>query len=156
MITLQTKKITSKNFTAFGQLVSIPLKKPTAQGKTYRFWSDIARYTIDGETEIGLCTVYKNEKNLITGLERHLYTPEILIPVDDAFVLPVLKEGEPLAAAASFRIEIGQAVVINQAVWHGACIPASLLESSYFVIFKRKTPDKDVELKDIESLQIRF
>ena len=154
MQTLKTLEISKENFEKFGQLVSLPDVRPTSQDQTYRFWSDIARFRIEEETEIGICTVYKQTETVISGVERHLETPEILIPVDTPFALPVLREGDGPEAAACFRVKIGQAVVIDPAVWHGACLPVSAAQASYFVIFKRKTPGKDVEKKNIEPLKI--
>ena len=156
MLTLRTKKISRENFEKFGRLVSMPSDKPTAQGKTYRFWSDLAHYFIQGETEIGLCTVYKQKETIIAGLERHLHTPEILIPIDAPFALPVWREGDKNTEVASFSVNIGQAVVINKAIWHGACIPIAAPEASYFVIFKRKTPDTDLEMKEIEPITLKI
>ena len=156
MISLDTKGITKDNFKNFGKIVTIPSGNPTSEGATYKFWADIAHYYIDGETEIGICTVYKQQENIITGLERHLYTPEILIPIDAAFALPVQKAGTPTESIRSFRVNIGQAVVIDNAVWHGACLPVSVSASSYFVIFKRDTPANDVEMKEIQPINIRI
>ena len=47
-----------------------------------------------------------------------------------------------------------QAVVIDQGVWHGACLPVGRVESSYFVIFRRHTPHQDVEKKAIPVIEI--
>jgi ureidoglycolate hydrolase len=139
-------KANSSNFSKYGQVVSIPSDKPTSEGVEYRFWSDIAGYKIDGETEIGICTVYKQNNNKISGVERHLKTPEILIPIDAPFILPVLSSDYD-EQLDYFQVDIGEAILINEAVWHGPCLPVGKEESSYFVIFKRKTPFEDVEKK---------
>ncbi|TFG97921.1 MAG: hypothetical protein E4H13_10395 [Calditrichales bacterium] len=151
---IRTKNVSSENFKNYGYMVTMPELKPTAEGTTYKFWSDIAHYHVDGETEIGLCTVYKEDQTVIASLERHRQTPEILIPIDAPFDVPVQNDGLPGSPVESFRVHIGQAVVINTNIWHGASIPVGKKECTYFVIFRRGTPGLDVEFKDIPSVEI--
>ncbi len=153
---VQSKRISPQNFARFGSVVTRPDGTPTSQAANYRFWSDIADYAIEGETEIGLCTVYRQPKTEISGMERHLRTPEILVPIDAPFVLPLLIEGDSDEKAEAFRVDIGEAVVINRAVWHGACLPVGREESSYFVIFRRNTPHEDVVKKEVRKFEVRF
>jgi ureidoglycolate hydrolase len=148
---IQPIRISSDNFTRFGSIVIPPTDDPTAKGPTFEFWSDIARYRIDGETEIGLCTVSKQETEIVNVVERHLKTPEILIPIDAPFDLPLVADDGSVSA---FRVAIGEAVVVNSGVWHGPCIPVGKKECSYFVIFRRGTPNTDVEKKSIEKVEI--
>ena len=148
------KRAETKNFSRYGDIVKLPAHIPTSQDKTYKFWSDIAHYHIDGETEIGLCTVFTQSKNIIDSMERHLGTPEILIPVDGPFYLPLVKDGESEENAEAFRVDIGEAVVVDPGVWHGACVPVEMDQCTYFVIFKRGTSVHDVQKKSIKPLEI--
>ena len=151
---IKVKDITPGNFKKFGSVVKWPTTKPTAETKEFKFWSDIANYHIAGETEIGVCTVYLQPRMELAGVERHLRTPEILIPIDAPFVLPVLLEGHPDNAVEAFRVNVGEVVVINDAVWHGACLPVGKNESSYFVIFRKGTPFEDVEKKPVSKIEV--
>lgn len=153
---VRVKSITPENFARFGRVVNWPSQEPTAQAKEFKFWSDIANYQIDGETEIGICTVYQQAKMEITGVERHLKTPEILIPIDAPFILPVLRDDEADNQLEAFQVGIGQAVVIDTGVWHGACLPMGKKESSYFVIFRRNTPHEDVATRGIKRIEIQI
>jgi ureidoglycolate hydrolase len=121
-MTIKAKKISAENFASFGKVVVGTSGKPTSQAADYKFWSDIMNYKIDGETEVGICTVYKQPSNSIYGMERHLHTPEILIPIDAPFILPLLNDRNDPNEADAFIIDIGQAIAINEKVWHGACI----------------------------------
>lgn len=154
MIKIKSKRITPENFKKFGQVVTTPKSKPTSQSADYKFWSDLAHYLVDGETEIGWCTVYQQPTAEISGMERHLRTPEILIPIDAPFVVPLLRDNDPAEQAEAFQVSIGEAVVIDAGIWHGACLPVKKKESSYFVIFRRNTPHEDVEKKKIETIEI--
>ncbi|MBN1300171.1 MAG: ureidoglycolate lyase [Melioribacteraceae bacterium] len=151
---IKVKKVNQENFKKFGGIATTPPSTPTSQSLDYKFWSDITSFKINGETEIGLCTVYKQPENILQGMERHLNTPEILIPIDAPFMLPLLLEGDEQDKLEVFKVDVGEAVVINKGVWHGACLPVEVKESNYFVIFKKGTPHSDVEKKTITSTRI--
>ena len=152
MSTIKAQHITSANFAPFGKVVTAPMAAPTSEAYDYKFWSDLADYEVTGETEIGLCTVYAQPKQEITVVERHRRTPEILIPVDAPFVLPLYDDANGKSEA--FRVNIGEAVVINTGVWHGACLPVGKKEATYFVIFRKGTPHEDVMKKTVDPVQI--
>ena len=136
-------------------MVTSPAATPTtSEGPDYKFWSDIAHYQVGGETEIGICTVYAQPASRVSGVERHLRTPEILIPIDGPFILPLVREEGGKDVVEAFRVEIGEAVVINTGVWHGPCLPAAQERESYFVIFRRGTPLEDVEKKTVPTVAI--
>jgi ureidoglycolate hydrolase len=154
-MTIKAKKITLENFASFGEVVIGASGEPTSQSVDYKFWSDIMNYTIPGETEVGICTVYKKPKNSINVMEQHLNTPEILIPIDSPFILPLLNDKNKPGEAEAFIVGVGQAITINEKVWHGACIPFQKEECSYFVIFKRGTPHSDVEKTKFDEITIQ-
>ncbi len=151
---IKAEPITEKNFKKFGKVVTNPSVTPTSESKDYKFWSDIANFKIGGDTEIGICTVYRQPKNKLNQMERHLRTPEILIPIDQPFVLPLLIDDELDEQTKAFKVNIGEAVVIDNGVWHGACLPMTKGQSSYFVIFARGTPTNDVEKKNVKEIEI--
>jgi ureidoglycolate hydrolase len=154
MIVVSATRVDHDSFAPFGTVVLAPAGRPTSEGPTYRFWSDLAHYDCGGETEIGVCAVSGSPSIEFRSLERHLHTPEILVPIDAPFALPLMVEGtdEPKA----FIVNIGEAVVIDRAVWHGACVPIGVARSSYFVIFRRGTPHNDVEHRDVTPFTLRF
>ncbi len=149
---ISVKAISVEFFQPYGQIVQQPLTQPTAEGETFSFWSDIARYHIQGNTEIGLCTVTSPPDNRVSDFERHLKTPEILIPADTPFILPLLSNDGQVEA---FRVNIGEAVVIHAGVWHGPCIPAEKSDATYYVIFRQHTPAEDVEKISIDDVLIQ-
>ena len=152
MSAVKPEHISQVNFAPFGKIVTTPTAQPTSQAYDYKFWSDLANYQVQGETEIGLCTVYAQPKQEISGVERHMRTPEILIPIDAPFVLPLFDDARGKAEA--FRVDLGEAVVIDTGVWHGACLPVGKNEATYFVIFRKGTPHEDVMKKPIDPVQI--
>lgn len=154
MVKIKIQRISEQNFRQYGQVVSFPESAPTAQSLEFKFWSDLAHYHITGETEIGICTVYHQPKSVVSDMEKHVETPEILIPIDAPFLLPLLIDREESEKVAVFQVNIGESVIINPGVWHAACLPVGRQKSSYFVIFKHGTPYKDVEKRPIQPIEI--
>lgn len=150
MISIQP--LTEEAFAPFGEAVLQPSAGATAADDTFSFWSDVANYAIDGETEIGYCTVYRGEEDVVDWMERHDRTPEMLVPIDGPFVLPVMtKDG----SARAFFVDVGQAVVIGDGVWHSACKPVGADQTTYFVVFRRGTPHEDVIKQNIDPVTIQ-
>ena len=149
---VKVKKVSHLKFAPYGKIARLSVGKPTSQSAEYKFWSDLADYSISGDTEIGICTVYRRSVARIQSLERHMNTPEILIPIDGPFVLPLMKDG--LDKIEVFQFQVGEAAVIDRGIWHGACLPVKKKEASYFVIFLKGTPASDVQKKLIHPADI--
>lgn len=147
------QRITPETFARYGRVARLPDAAPTAEDATFRFWSDVAHLGIDGETEIGFCTVYRQDGPAVTWMERHDRTPELLIPIDGPFLLPVMGEGDEDPVEV-FEVRPGEAVVIGQGVWHSACHPAAGDAATYFVIFRRGTPHEDVIKKTLPATPV--
>ncbi|MCF7885023.1 MAG: ureidoglycolate lyase [Candidatus Marinimicrobia bacterium] len=154
MLQINARQASRQNFSKYGKFVSRPTTEPTAQSKEFKFWSDLTHYHIKGDSEIGICTIFPQSKLTVASMERHTGSPEILIPGDHPFLVPLLLDGEESERTGVFYVDIGQAIVIDRGVWHGACLPVSQKESSYFVIFKQGTPEQDVEKKDINPVEV--
>lgn len=149
------QRATSVSFAAYGSVVTLPQGPTTSEGPEYKFWSDIAHYRIEGETEIGLCTVFAGPQQAVGGVERHLRTPETLIPIDGPFILPLAREINGKMIVEAFSVAVGEAVVINPGVWHGPCFPVNQASESYYVMFRRGTPAEDVEKRTIPATEVR-
>lgn len=145
------QRISPERFARFGSVAQTPGENPTAKTAGFSYWSDIAHYHIDGETEIGYCTVYQPDLPRVTWFERHDRTPEVLVPIDAPFILPVMDEDGEVAA---FRAEPGEAVVIGTGVWHSACLPVGRKQATYFVVFRRGTPAEDVTKRDVDAVHL--
>jgi ureidoglycolate hydrolase len=154
MTTIRANRITPEGFARYGKVARLPSGEPTAAAAAFTFWSDVASYQIEGETEIGFCTVYRQDAARVPWMERHLRTPELLIPIDAPFILPVMPEDAPGSGVEAFRVDVGEAVVIGTGVWHSACHPAEGDAATYFVVFRRGTPREDVTKKDVADVVV--
>ncbi|HEX7071734.1 MAG TPA: ureidoglycolate lyase, partial [Rhodothermales bacterium] len=146
---IKSQRISCDNFAAYGTVAQLGAEAPLAQTSQFSFWSDHAAYRIEGETEIGFCTVRAPKDDAVDWMERHERTPEVLIPIDWPVVLPVMREDGTVEA---FEMHPGEAVVIGQNVWHSACLPLGRREATYFVVFRRGTPHEDVVKQEIETV----
>ncbi len=150
MESIRPVRITSDNFSRYGRLARLPETDPLAATDQFKFWSDAAFFETSDQTEIGFCTVFARPDETVAWMERHARTPEVLIPIDGPFVLPVF-DGDRVEA---FRVEPGEAVVIGTNVWHSACIPVGAAKATYFVIFRRGTPHEDVFKTEVEPVRV--
>ena len=153
-MTIHPRHVTDENFGRYGSVARLPSGDPLAADETFSFWSDVANFSIEGETEIGYCTVYRQNGRVIPWVEKHDRSPELLIPIDHPFYLPVLRPDDPEEDVAVFEASPGEAVVIDAGVWHGACQPAEADEATYFVVFRRGTPQEDVTKRDLSDARI--
>lgn len=142
-------------FQKYGQIVIVPEVPALLGTQEIRFWPCLAKYHIEGETEVGICRCFERPRR-IESLERHKETPEILMPVDGDFFLPVAPADQPAGAGRLraenvqvFHIPSGAAVILERGVWHWAAWPDGKESITYQVIFKLGTPADDCEKKDI-------
>lgn len=149
---IELEKLTPDAFAPFGDAVVMPSADPTAADETFSFWSDVVHYGIEGETEIGYCTVYPQEDGVVSWMEKHDRSPEFLVPLDAPMILPVMTDDGGVRA---FRIVVGEAVVIGKGIWHSACKPVGGSATTYFVVFRRGTPHEDVVKREIEPVAVR-
>jgi len=156
-LTIKVKKITPTSFAKFGKVADAKIKPPLVDAENLKFWTTITTYTVDGETEIALCQVKKSVDS-VEMLERHVKTPEILVPIEGDFILPVapagnLQDPEETPEASSveaFLVRSDQAVVMEKGVWHTAPIPIGE-ETSFFVIFRKETTKQDAAFKKLKN-----
>jgi len=156
-LTVKVKMITPSSFAKFGKVADSKIKPPLVDAENLKFWTTIATYTVEGDTEIALCQV-KNSTNSVGMLERHIKTPEILVPIEGDFILPVAPAGNlqdtdeiPEASGVeAFLVHSDQAVVMEKGVWHTAPIPTGK-EISFFVIFRKETTKQDAVFKKLKN-----
>jgi ureidoglycolate hydrolase len=162
-LTVKAKKLITSSFSKFGKVADAHTILPLVETENLKFWTTIATYTVDGETEIALCHI-KKSVNFVGLLERYVKTTEILVPIKGDFILPVAPIGNlqnqteiPEASGVeAFLVRSNQAVVMEKGVWHTAPIPIGK-ETAFFVIFKKETTKQDTvfkKLRDNETVKV--
>ena len=160
---VRARNLTAEAFSKFGRVIEVPNSKPLVERENVKFWGTIATFKVDGEAEIGICVV-KKDSNILKFMERHVQTPEVIIPIKGDFVLPVAisknlddRDEYPKAEdVEAFYIRDEQALILNKGVWHYAPLPVEN-KASFFVIFKKETTRRDLDVKEIsEEVKIIF
>lgn len=149
---ISPKPVTPDSFGPYGEIAERPSGPPTAEGDAFSYWSDVVHYRIDGSTEIGYCSAFPQPDSPVPWVERHARTPELIIPIDGPLALPVM--GDEATELKAFYVEPGDAVIIDNNVWHGACHPAVQNDVTYFVIFRRGTPQNDVSKQELQDVSL--
>ncbi len=151
---IKTKKLTSDDFMQYGQVISIPTSLlPTIKNEEITYWKQQAVLDIDGPIEIGILKVKKHEM-VFSQMEKHLKTPEMLIGLDGAFIIPVtsmFKEKPEVKKIEAFEVAICQAIIMSPHCWHWTPCPVDKSEITILVIFKDNTSQNDIVIKDLDQ-----
>jgi hypothetical protein len=92
---------------------------------------------------------------VVTRMERHLRTPELLSAVDGDAVLCVAPPQEPkegrLEGMRALKIRQGQSVLLATGAWHWIPFPAGSGAGScqFLVVFRSGTGDEDLQIIDL-------
>jgi len=155
LIKVKAKKLTAESFSKFGKVVEIP--RTLDETKTVNYWGTLATFKVEGQSEVGVCIVKKNS-NRMDSMERHVKTPEVLVPIEGDFVLPValskdLEDPDERPSAENveaFYVNDKQCLVMAEGVWHWAPFPA-WEQASFFVIFKKETSKSDMAISKFKE-----
>lgn len=153
--------ITLERFAKFGQFY--PMAEPEGyamEGELFRFYPD--RLTADAWHRVGYSpiTVRRPEEILITRMERHTTTWEMLLPLTDDMILhctPPSGDRPRTELTEAFLVPRHMLVKLNAGVWHLAPLPAKEKELSAMVILPECTYVNDclaVDLKPEQQLRI--
>jgi ureidoglycolate hydrolase len=147
---IKAERLTATNFLEFGTVVNTPKTDPSLSSG---YVPQLATFNIDGETEIGICTVHKSTEPM-TWMERHLKTMEVFISIEGDFLLAMSRPQDPADpehipqadAVRAFHVREGQTVVMQPGSWHAVL---SLDERcSFLIIFKKDTAKDDLMVKN--------
>jgi ureidoglycolate hydrolase len=160
---VQIQELSVEAYQPIGDFVTYPGHTPTIQEDIVKYWANLAEFHIEGAIDIGWVTMVKRPL-VITQMERHFMTTEIVIPLDE-IVVPVAvgrSFGDPNALPRSedvrgFYLRPGQMITYKPGSWHFGGFPVKGEEASFIVFCRKGTADEDVIMLDIEGVdEIRF
>ena len=161
MRTIQAEPITIEGFAPFGQFYSMTDPQDYALcGELHRFFPD--RLTGDSEHRLGFSPILvkKPEKMVITAVEYHTTTWEMIMPLNDNMILHVAppSAGTPVThLTKAFIVPKNTLVKMNAAIWHLAPLPAKADELAAMIVLPECTYANDctvVDLKPEEQFEI--
>ena len=161
MRTIKAEKLTRDAFAPFGMFYSMTDPEGySLKGELHCFYPD--RLTEAWPVRVGFSpiTVKKPEKMIITSVEYHTTTPEIIMPLNDDMIIHVApaSAGTPVPELAkAFIVPKNVMVKINTAVWHLCPLPVHEEELKALIVLPECTYQNDctvVELKPEEQFEI--
>lgn len=130
-------------FEPFGQAVALPAKMHEETDELVQHWRELAEVSFPKKTEVSIFQI-KKRKPLLEEMERHIATPEFLIPLDSDIIL-ALAPNEilteiPVEKVSAFLVRQGEAVIINPGIWHS--LPFPLEENVRYLSLAKKNTYK--------------
>ena len=161
MRTVPARPISHETFAPFGQFY--PMHQPTGYalcGEIHRFYPD--RLTGSSAHNVGYSplVVQKPEKMIITAVEYHTTTWEMILPLNDDMILHVAPASgvTPVPELTqAFLVPAHTLVKINAAIWHLAPLPATKDSLTAMIILPECTYANDctvVNLKEEQFFEI--
>jgi ureidoglycolate hydrolase len=157
MIEKKARTLSREVFAPYGQIVIRPTDEPAVCNEMFAYWPALATTQIAGEIEISWLKLMRRPLEF-GELERHLATPELIVPMDGTVLLPVappehLDNSDCVPSpekAEVFRVEQGQAVLLHTGTWHWAPFPLGS-QASCLIIFKKDTGAKDLIIQEFAN-----
>ena len=157
MQTIQVRPITNESFAPFGQFYHITKPKGyPLSGEIHRFYPD--RLTASSTHNVGYSplVVQKPERMIITAVEYHTTTWEMILPLDDDMILHVAPAsgGTPVPELTqAFLVPAHTLVKINAAIWHLAPLPATKQTLTAMIILPECTYANDCTVVNLSEDQ---
>ena len=163
MRSIKAEKLTHESYAPFGTFYAMAEPEGySLKGELHCFYPD--RLTEAWPVRVGFSpiTVKKPEKMIITSVEYHTTTPEIIMPLNDDMIIHVApaSAGTPVPELAkAFIVPQNVMVKINTAVWHLCPLPVHEEELKALIVLPECTYQNDctvVELKPEEQFEIKL
>jgi ureidoglycolate hydrolase len=112
--------LTREAFRPFGRVIARPEEPADASGAGWDWWGEAGVLTGDGRGyALGYLDLVPTELTF-DWAERHDRTTETILPLGGACVVYVASPADAPAGFRAFRVQLGQGVVLDRGVWHGA------------------------------------
>jgi ureidoglycolate hydrolase len=160
---IQVQELSKQAYHEIGDFVNYPGSQPTIQEDIVKYWANQAEFSIPGTIDVGWVTMYQRPL-VVTELERHFQTTEIVIPLDE-MIVPVAvgrefgnHQAQPqLEDIRGFYLRPGQLITYKPGSWHFGGFPVNQDQASFIVLCRKGTADEDVVMMNIaECPEVHF
>lgn len=136
-------ELSDKSFAPYGRVLSLPDGPPGRRGDGWECWYGFFEMDCPRPLVFGAVTTSPRQI-VVSEMERHVLTPELLYPHDHELVQPVgppggLEDDDASPSAAevrAFLIPVGAAVLLHQGTWHSPAFPLRRATSYGFACWK--------------------
>lgn len=158
---IKIENLTHEAFAPFGQFYTMDKPQGYALcGEIHRFFPD--RMTASAFHNVGYSPILvkKPEKMLITAVEYHTTTWEMILPMNDDMIIHVApaSAGTPVPdETRAFLVPAHTLIKMNAGIWHLAPLPANADELAAMIILPECTYANDctvVNLKPEEQFEL--
>ena len=157
MKTIKVENLTKEAFAPFGEYYKMDAPDGHALcGAIHRFYPDRVTAYQGGNVGFSAITVKKPEQMLITQIEYHTTTSEMIMPLNDDMILHVAQPsaGAPITdQTKAFLVPKHTLIKMNACVWHLAPLPANADELSALIILPECTYMNDCKVVDLTPEQ---
>ena len=157
MKTIKVENLTKEAFAPFGEYYKMDAPDGHALcGAIHRFYPDRVTAYQSGNVGFSAITVKKPEQMLITQIEYHTTTSEMIMPLNDDMILHVAQPsaGAPITdQTKAFLVPKHTLIKMNACVWHLAPLPANADELSALIILPECTYMNDCKVVDLTPEQ---
>lgn len=155
MRTIKVEELTRDSFSPFGVFYDMLHPAGVAlTGELHSFYPDRLSEAWSYRVGFSPITVKRPEKMVITQVEHHFTTPEMILPLDDDMILhvsPATSEYPDLDEAKAFLVPKGTLVKIATAIWHLAPLPANNDSLTAMIILPETTYARDCPVIDLKE-----
>jgi len=157
MKTIKVEKLSVEAFAPYGAFYKMdaPNGHPLC-GEIHRFYPDRLTAYQNGNVGFSAITVKKPEKMLITQIEYHTTTSELIMPLNDDMILHVAQPsaGAPITEQTrTFLVPKHTLIKMNACVWHLAPLPANADELSALIVLPECTYMNDCKVVELTEEQ---
>lgn len=147
---IKAQPLTATAFQPYGKIMTDGLDLPMSDNEEITYWGKVSVLNIPGLISTGIMLALDREK-VVTKMERHTKTAEILVALDGDSVVCVgtqTSDGSGIADIAVFTVRQGDAVALDTGIWHWAPFPCGTKPAKYIVIFANDTETSDMDFKE--------
>ncbi len=144
---IKVRSLDRESFSRYGSYYALeePQGHPLS-GELHRFFPDRLTSSFLGEVGFSPIFVKKPDHMIVTDVEYHTTTCELILPLNDDMILHVAPAsgGMPVTELTeAFLVPKHTIVRINAAIWHLAPLPASLSELHALIVLPQCTYAND-------------
>lgn len=136
--------ITDESLKGFGQILHSSSKLPAFDNTEFTFTAEVFKFAAKEEMSVGILKAYKRDIKP-ECLESHTDTVEMLFQLENNSVIFLAKSKSPDEIKA-FYFRQGEAIALNQGIWHWVPYPFECDSCKTMVIFKDGTSSNDCEI----------
>lgn len=154
---IKVQPITHEDFAPYGQFYTVDNPMGYALcGELHQFFPD--RLTADSLHRVGYSTILvkKPERMVVTAVEYHTTTWEMILPLNGDMILHVApaSAGTPVThLTKAFLVPKNTLIKMNAAIWHLAPLPANADELAAMIILPECTYVNDCTVVDLTPEQ---